>query len=371
MKNQTIAVAGHLCIDITPGFSQTKTTENISQLLMPGKIINVENASFSAGGAVANTGLALKKLGSPVILMGKIGQDAFGTVIRQTFEKYQAAGHLIVAEEESTSYTIVIAPPGVDRIFLHHPGCNDTFCMDDLDFEAIGQARHFHFGYPSLMRSMYLDGSQELVRIFTRVKEMGLTISLDMAAVEDDSEAGRQDWTQIVKNLLPLVDFFVPSIEELGYMIDPALYQDWTRRAGDRDIPSILDVEKDVQPLAKMLFDWGAKCVLIKCGASGIYLRTSTPEVMKKIAPEFTSWGNLEYFEKSFVPDRILSGTGAGDTSIAAFLKAALDGYPPKRCLQLAAATGASCITAYDALSGLKSFPELIQRIDSGWEKNP
>lgn len=370
MKNQTIAVAGHLCVDITPGFPQTKNAEKISQLLMPGKIIHVKNASFSTGGVVANTGLALKKLGSPVILMGKIGQDAFGATIQQTFEKYQAGQHLILDNESSTSYTIVIAPPGVDRIFLHHPGCNDTFYMDDLDFEAIGQARHFHFGYPPLMRSMYLDGSKELIRIFTRVKEMGLTTSLDMAAVEDDSEAGQQDWTQIVKNLLPLVDFFVPSIEELGYMIDRERYQDWTRRAGDKDITTILDVEKDVQPLAQTLLDWGAKCVLIKCGASGIYLRTSTPTVMKKIAPEFTSWGNLEYFEKSFKPDRILSGTGAGDTSIAAFLKAALDGYPPKRCLQLAAATGASCITAYDALSGLKSFPELIQRIDGGWEKN-
>ena len=369
MKSQTIAVAGHLCVDITPGFPRTKKTDKISQLLMPGKVINVENASFSTGGAVANTGLALKKLGSPVILMGKIGQDAFGTIIKQTFREYQADEYLIVSEQESSSYTIGIAPPGVDRIFLHHPGCNDTFCMADMDFEALRAATHFHFGYPSLMRSMYVDGSQELVRIFTKVKEMGLTTSLDMAAVEDDSEAGQQDWLQIIKNLLPLVDFFVPSIEELGYMMDRDRYQDWLKRAGEQDVTTILDVEKDIKPLAETLLSMGAKCVLIKCGAPGIYLRTNTPEVMKKIAPQFTSWGDLEFFEKSFVPDAILSGTGAGDTSIAAFLKAALDGYPPKRCVQLAAATGASCITAYDALSGLKSFPELIRRIGSGWEK--
>lgn len=369
MKNQTIAVAGHLCVDITPGFPHTKTADKVSQLLMPGKIINVGDASFSAGGAVANTGLALKKLGTPVILMGKIGRDAFGSIIKDTFRGYQADEYLICSEDESSSYTIVIAPPGVDRIFLHNPGCNDTFCMDDLDFDAIGQARHFHFGYPPLMRAMYIDGSQELVNIFTRVKEMGLTTSLDMAAVEDDSEAGQQDWLQIIKNLLPLVDFFVPSIEELGYMLDRDLYEDWLMRAGEKDVTTVLDVEKDIKPLAETLLDLGAKCVLIKCGAPGIYLRTAAPEVMKKIAPEFTSWGDLEYFEKSFVPDRILSGTGAGDTSIAAFLKAALDGYPPKRCMQLAAATGASCITAYDALSGLKPFPELIRRIDGGWEK--
>lgn len=370
MKNRTIAVAGHLCVDMTPGFPETKTVQKLSQLLVPGKLINVENASFSTGGAVANTGLALKKLGTPVILMGKIGKDAFGSIIRQTFEQYQAADHLILAEKESSSYTIVLALPGVDRFFLHHSGCNDTFCMADLDFDAIGQAAHFHFGYPPLMRSLYLDDARELVQIFTRVKEMGLTTSLDMASVEDGSEAARQDWAQIIKNLLPVVDFFVPSIEELGYMIDPARYQDWISRAGGGNLTDILDVEKDIRPLAEKLLGWGAKCVLIKCGALGIYLRTNRSEVTKTIAPEFASWGDLEYFEKSFVPDRILSGTGAGDTSIAAFLKAVLDGYSPKRCLELAAATGASCITAYDALSGLRPFEELIARIDAGWPKN-
>ena len=113
MKNQTIAVAGHLCIDMTPRFLQTKTAEKPSQLFIPGKLINVGNASFSTGGAVANTGLALKKLGTPVILIGKIGQDAFGSIIRQTFEQYQADEHLILSETESSSYTIVLALPGV------------------------------------------------------------------------------------------------------------------------------------------------------------------------------------------------------------------------------------------------------------------
>ena len=66
----------------------------------------------------------------------------------------------------------------------------------------------------------------------------------------------------------------------------------------------------------------------------------------------------------------ILSGTGAGDTSIAAFLTAMLKGYPLERALQLSAATGASCVAAYDALSGLKSFEELEAKIDDGWQKN-
>lgn len=369
MKNKTIAVAGHLCVDITPGFPSGQT-RNISDLLKPGKLLNVENATVSTGGAVANTGLALKKLGSDVILMGKIANDAFGSIIEKTFQNYDAADHLIHAQGESSSYTIVLAPPGIDRIFLHHMGSNATFCYEDLDFDAISKAGHFHFGYPPIMRSMYLDGSSELVRILKKVKELGLTTSLDMAAVEDGSEAAQQDWKQIIQNLLPYVDFFVPSVEELGYMMDKTVYEQWNERAQGADITSVLDIEKDVKPLANTLTQWGAKCVLIKCGAPGLYLKTASSQVMASIDPQFESWGDLEHFEKSYVPDRILSGTGAGDTSIAAFLKAAIDGYPAHRCLQLSAATGASCITAYDTLSGLKSFDELIDRIDSGWPKN-
>ena len=54
---------------------------------------------------------------------------------------------------------------------------------------------------------------------------------------------------------------------------------------------------------------------------------------------------------------------------IAAFIKAMLDGCEPLECARLAAATGASCVTAYDALSGLLPFEELRQKMEAGWEK--
>lgn len=370
MKNKKIVVAGHLCVDITPGFLPNQRAEHIGDLLKPGKLLNVGSATTSVGGAVANTGLAMQKFGSEVILLGKIADDAFGSIIKNTFEEYSAADHLIHAKDESTSYTMVLAPPGIDRIFLHHMGTNATFCSEDLDYDLIAQAGHFHFGYPPLMRSMYIDESRELVKILKKVKELGLTTSLDMAAVEDGSEAAAQDWEKIIKSLLPYVDFFVPSIEELGYMMDKSIYHEWNERAGGADITSILDIEKDVKPLADTLIEWGAKCVLIKCGAPGLYLSCADSDVMQTIDPQFKDWGNVQFFEKSYVPDRILSGTGAGDTCIAAFLKAAIDGYDAKRCMQLAAATGASCITAYNTLSGLLSFDEMLARIENGWEKN-
>ena len=46
-----------------------------------------------------------------------------------------------------------------------------------------------------------------------------------------------------------------------------------------------------------------------------------------------------------------------------------LNGRSLEDCIKLAAATGASCVEAYDALSGLKSFAELEEKIARGWGK--
>ncbi|MBQ6442607.1 MAG: hypothetical protein IJJ13_08470 [Lachnospiraceae bacterium] len=46
-----------------------------------------------------------------------------------------------------------------------------------------------------------------------------------------------------------------------------------------------------------------------------------------------------------------------------------LAGNKPEECIRLAAAIGACCVSAYDALSGLKPLNELRERINAGWEK--
>ena len=347
-----ILVAGHICLDITPVFSSRKP-QPLSSLLVPGKLVEMKDVNISTGGAVANTGLALKILGADVRLMGKVGKDEFGKIILDRLKHYDAEENMIVSENTATSYSVVIAPPGTDRIFLHNPGANNTFCAGDLDFEEISRADFFHFGYPPIMKHMYERDGEELYTIFRKVKELGLTTSLDMAAVDADSEAGRADWETILRRVLPYVDYFVPSVEELCFMADRARYEEWTARAGERDVASILRLEEDIRPLAQKVLDMGAGKLLIKCGAPGMY---------------YTD-GCREIFERSYRPERVLSGTGAGDTSIAAFLKAQMDGRSVEDSLHLAAATGASCVEAYDALGGLRSFAELEEKIRRGWEK--
>ena len=75
-----IIVAGCVCIDITPEFHGSRVAD-IGEFLKPGKLIEAGRAAISPGGAVSNTGLALKTLGEDVVLMARIGDDLLGDTL--------------------------------------------------------------------------------------------------------------------------------------------------------------------------------------------------------------------------------------------------------------------------------------------------
>ena len=366
--SQKIISAGHICLDITPVFPASVKGQPIQDLLCPGTLLRMEYADVHTGGSVANTGLALKLLGNEVELLGKIGTDAFGTMVKSIVSSYGAGG-LLEDEACSTSYTIVLAVPGYDRFFLHNPGANDSFTGADIPEESLKDAALFHFGYPPLMRSMYADGGFELTAMFRRMKEHGIATSLDLASVDAHSDAGKADWPSILRSVLPYVDFFVPSFEEICFMLDRSRYDRLNRRG---DMIAGLDLRAEALPLAEELLGMGCRAVLIKCNTGGMVYKTAgreaIAEVGEKLNLDVDLWADREGIQPCFQADIVRSGTGAGDASIAAFLTAVLHGYSPAECTAFAAAEGACSVTAYDALSGLKTIEELAEKISSGWK---
>ncbi|QQO09550.1 carbohydrate kinase family protein [Breznakiella homolactica] len=365
-----IVSAGLLCLDIMPVFKEGPRKE-IQELLSPGKLIEIDNADIHTGGSVANSGLAFQYFGADVTLMGKIGRDYFGTLVEKILAGYGIHEGLIVSPDCGTSYSVVLSPPGIDRIFLHYPGASNFFDYSDIDFGKVEGADLFHFGYPTVMQRLYGNNGSELIRIFREVKDLGILTSLDMAAIDPSSDAAKPDWRVILKDLIQYVDFFVPSVEELCFMLDRERHAEWLDRSKGKDVTLVLDLEQDIKPLADQLIDWGAKIVLIKCGAPGMYLRTADAGTLTALGPQYEPWAGTDVFEASYQEERYCSGTGAGDVSLAAFLMAAIEGYSPQRCLQLAAGAGACCVASYDALSGLMSFEEMIKKIEAGWKKRP
>lgn len=386
MPKRNVVVAGHICLDITPVFpngeksvvknSAEVVESTLHDILVPGTLVRVNDIDIHTGGVVANTGLAMRFFGLDVTLMGKVGGDAFGSMIMDILKQHGSTDGMLVSNDDSTSYTIVIAVPGSDRIFLHNPGANDRFTSDDLDYSVIRKSQLFHFGYPPLMQHLYENQGKDLVRMFKKIDDMGVLTSLDLAAVDGRTPAAAANWKGILSSVLPFVDLFVPSFEELAYMLDPSCL---TRlRCASGDPIETLSFEHDVAPLAEQALSLGAKVVLIKCGSRGLYCKTADEQhfaPLRKKAEKLelsslASWSGQSIYKPAFTPRSILSATGAGDTCIAAFLSAMLTGYPLSRCLTLASATGASCLEAYDAFGGLKPFSVLDKMIAEGWSVN-
>ena len=369
--NKKIVVAGHVCLDIIPPFDGPK--KNFDKLILPGKLIEVGPAIISTGGAVSNTGLALHRLGAPTILIGKIGSDFFGKIILDLLNSQDPAltKGMVLSAKSNTSYTVVISPPGSDRLFLHFPGANDDFRATDLQDIHLGGFQIFHFGYPPLMRRMYQNEGRELEALFRWVQNQGITTSLDLAKPDPESEAGRVDWRLILERVLPFVDIFLPSVDEILFMLHRDIFHSLTQKHGEINFIKFLDTEL-LDNLADTLIKMGSNVVAIKLGDQGLYLRTGKniqrlAGAMEDSTIEITRWSERQLIAPCFHTN-VIGTTGTGDCTVAGLLAGITLRVNPVDALRLAVGVGACCTENLDATCGVPSLNMVYNRINVGWK---
>ena len=367
----SVVVAGHICLDVFPDLSKLPPG-SINECLQPGRLTVVGPVSFSTGGPVSNTGLVLHKLGVTTRLAAKIGDDPFGNVIREIVGSFNSEllGGMVSRPDISTSYTVVISPPGTDRIFLHCPGANDDFGPEDVDPELLRRSALFHFGYPPLMRRMFLNEGNELREVFQIARESGITTSLDMAFPDGASEAGRADWRIILRKVLPLVDVFMPSVEEMLFLLRRDEYAKLVKTAGGSNIlPAVTPAL--LTDLSRELLDMGAAIVGLKLGERGLYVHTASSSRligMGRLKVDSSSWSDREIYSPCFQV-KCAGTTGSGDATIAGLLSALVRGVSPAEAVTAAVAVGACNVEAPDALGGIQTWDAVQRRISGGWER--
>ena len=365
MKKIDVIVAGHICIDLYPKFLVDKV-DDMSKFFLPGKLINVGEMVISPGGPVSNTGLNLKKLGMNVSLMGKVGNDFLGNELIRIMKNYGVDG-LLVADNEVTSYTVVVAPRGIDRIFLHSPGANNTYSSKDINYEQVANAKLFHLGYPPLMKSLYANDGNELVEIFKKVKALGVVTSLDMALPDPHSEAGSVNWDIILQKLLPHLDLFLPSIEESMFMLNKERFFEVKDQAKGSEPLDHYTIE-DFEWLSEKYISYGAKIIAIKSGHRGVYLKTTGKETLSDIktmnAEQVDNWADKELWGEAFDPPEFGTASGSGDSCIAGFLASFLRGISPEKAIVVANCIGCQNIMKMDTLSGIKTWDESLVMLD-------
>lgn len=364
-KKYDVVIAGYLCVDMVPEFIKSETVNSISDILIPGRLIEIDGLVFSLGGVVPNTGLAMKKFNKKVFLGGLIGNDFLGKIAKDYLDKHNLSEGIKITGIAGTAFSIVIAPPGVDRIFLESSGCSKIFDIESIDFKAVSQSRLFHFGYPPLLRKFYLNQGEQLLSLFTRVQKMDVVTSLDFSLPDTQSESGKQNWLQIMQRVLPYTDIFVPSLEEILQVMMPGEYDKILSSVGSSEIIDHIPLSI-IREIGRTIIDYGARILLIKAGHRGSYLLTGDISSINQ-KDEFnlneSDWNYCELWCNAYPADlaRIKNATGAGDTAVAAFLSAILEGRTPEETVKFAAMAGRNnlyCQKIYEEIDGWQVMEE-------------
>lgn len=369
MKKYDAVISGYICIDMIPVFKPGGSYNEISDLLKPGKLIEIENMNVLPGGLVHNTGLAMKKFNKNVFLNGLIGDDLIGKFAERYLDQYGLYDGISVTKEAGTAFSIVLAPPGIDRIFLESPGCNKIFNDSYINYGAIQQSRLFHFGYPPLLQKFYQNGGQQLFNMFSKVQQIGAITSLDLSLPDPDSESAKTDWPEIMRKTLPYVDIFVPSLEELLMIMLPDKYAALQTSQDNSNIFGKVPINQ-IRELGRQIIDSGVSILLIKAGKNGAYLITGDITALneKDVAClDEKKWNYREIWSDAFYTDpfKLVNTLGSGDVAVAAFLSAILDGESPELALKYSMAAGRNSLYCKDIFNELNDWQTLKKEIDT------
>lgn len=288
----------------------------VDKIPAAGLLERISSIKIFSGGCAMNAGIDMAKIGLDIAVLGKVGKDSFGDFLESELIKNNIDVRGISRDDElQTSASVVLSASSGERSFLHTVGANGSFCEADVNYDVIADSKIVFVGGTMLMDAF--DG-EDCAKVLKKAREMGKTTVLDTAW---DSK-GR--WMEVLRPCMPYIDYFIPSVDEA---IE-------------------LSGKEKPEEIADVFFDMGVKKVVIKLGSKGCYGREEKD--------------GEGIFVPSYKVDAV-DTTGAGDSFCAGFLTGLSKGLSFKDSMRFANATGAHCVMAMGASTGIKSFDEIYK----------
>ena len=285
----------------------------------PGRLVLVDEMSLHTGGCAVNAATALARLGLPVEVIGKVGEDSFGDfVINALAERGIGIQGIKRDKDVGTSATMVMVAPDGERRFVHYIGANARLKLEDIDFHMVEAGSILHVAGSLVMPG--IDG-QPTAEILRRAQLAGVCTFLD--TVWDDS--GR--WMDVLEPCLPHIDYFVPSLPEgkaLTGLDDPV-------------------------EIARAMLAKGVKTVGLKMGADGCLVMTNSGQEI-----------HLPAYKVN-----VIDATGAGDAFAAGFIAGVWHGWSLEKTAHFANGVGALCVTGLGASGGIRSLAETLSFMEN------
>lgn len=265
---------------------------------MPAWGETLEGPAFEMGhgGKGANQAVAAAKLGADVLMVSKVGQDAFSdTTIRNLASHGVDCRHVTVAPGRSSGVASIMVDPSGENAILIVKGANAELSPADIDAAAADLK-----GCGLILLQLEVP-VETVYAALAFGREHGIRTLLNPAPARRDLDPER------VRH----ASFLVPNETELVILSD--------RPAGN---------EAEIEAAARHLIARGAECVIVTMGSRGALMVTTGEAV--RIAP---------------VPVAPIDTTGAGDAFIGSFAHFLVRGDPAAEALRKAAHYAADSIT--------------------------
>ncbi|WP_309707787.1 carbohydrate kinase family protein [Armatimonas sp.] len=275
----------------------------------------IERVELHIGGNAANSAASVAKLGLPVKLVGKVGDDNFGAFLTEALSKLGVDTHAVACDPHApTATSLVLVHNDGERSFLHAPGANATLSADDVEWDALLGTRFFHVAGLQLMPS--LEG-EPIAKVLAEAQKRGMLTMLD--TVMNPRSAG---WSGLAP-ALSYLDWFVPSIDEIHQL------------CGKATVPEQIAACRAVNPALNMV---------IKVGSEGCWVAEPGKEpVLVSGIPNVT----------------VVDTLGAGDSWCGGFLVGLSRGMSPREAAMLANKVGAACVQMLGATTGIPPLATL------------
>jgi ribokinase len=308
MSNNTILVAGSLNMD------QVVHVPHVPRL--GETLLGAGSLRLVPGGKGANQAVAMARLGAPVALAGRVGNDPFGAQLVSALQADGVDTGLIVVDQQEASGTafIFLTPDGNNAIVVA-AGANMRVGQDQVQmvhiFEAIAGARAL---------VLQLEIPLETVRaLIAAGHNSGALVALNLAPAHPLS------W-----EILQQVDVLIVNESEASLL------------SGQR-----VDSREDAYVVATILHEHGIPIVAITLGAQGAILAHDD------------GMGGTGILHQPAPQVQVIDTTAAGDCFVGALTVALTGGQTPQDALRFAVYASALKVTKFGAQTGLPTRAEV------------
>lgn len=263
------------------------------------------------GGKGANQAVAVARLGYPVRLVGRLGNDAFGTELRVHLEQAGVDIAGVSTSDGASGVAVIVVSRDGENIIVLAPGANSKVTPEDID-------RNLSILRSAGMVLAQLEIPVETVEYLARVcARENVPLILDPAPA-----------MALPSGMFKDIAWFTPNQTEAAFYL------------GNKPPESNPQAPAE---MAKIFLSNGCQGVVLKMGARGTYL---------------TSQGDVGGSVSAFPVDAI-DTTAAGDAFNAGFATALMLGESPLDSAVFAAAVAAISVTRKGAQPSMPSMAEV------------